>query len=246
MTTELRPREVRLAETFVELADTLVDDYDVIDLLDLLVTRCVTLLDAAAAGLMLADPGGRLHTVAASDERAHIVELFELQNHEGPCLEAFRTGKAVVNDDLQAAMDRWPRFAAAARAQGFASVQALPLRLRDQTVGALNLFHAHPTSGGSTDLQIAQALADVAAIGLLQARAIHRESLVAEQLAGALNSRIIIEQAKGVTAERQGVETAVAFGLLRDHARVHGIKLSDYARAVVEGTEKAPEATPTS
>lgn len=239
------PREQQLARTFVELADTLVDDFDVIDLLDTLVARCVDLLDAAACGLVLADTDGNLHVMAASSEKAHLVELFQLQNDEGPCLEAYRTGRAVVNADLSTAMDRWPRFAAAARAAGFASVQALPLRLRTQTVGALNMFHTEPAQSSATDVDLAQAFADVATIGLLQARAISRETLLAEQLQGALNSRIIIEQAKGVVAERLGIDPQAAFPLLRDHARAHQLLLSDYARAVVDGTAATPDARPT-
>jgi GAF domain-containing protein len=237
------PREQKLARTFVELADTLTADFDVLDLLDTLVTRCVDLLDAAACGLLLADPEGHLHVMAASTEQIHLVELFQLQNHEGPCLEAFHTGRPVINDDLSTAMDRWPRFAAAARDAGYDSVQAVPLKLRDQVVGALNLFHAQPSHSDPLDRELAQALADVATIALLQSRALNREALLAEQLQGALNSRIILEQAKGVTAERLGVEPAAAFALLRDHARAQGLLLSEYARGVVEGTAAAPAAS---
>jgi GAF domain-containing protein len=235
-------REEELAAAFVQLADTLVDDFDVIDLLDALVHRCVQVLDAAAAGLLLADPQGRLHVMAASTEQIHLIELFQLQNDEGPCLEAYRTGQRVANDDLEAAMDRWPRFAAAAREAGYGSVQALPLRLRSTTVGALNLFHTEPAASATTDLMLAQALADVATIGLLQARALNRDTLLAEQLQGALNSRVILEQAKGVVAEQRSVDPAEAFVLLRDHARAHHLRLSDYARAVVDKSAPAPDA----
>ena len=233
-------REWRLAETFVEVADTLVDDYDIIELMDTLATRCVELFDAAACGLLLADTEGHLQLMAASTEQVRLLELFQLQNHEGPCLEAFQTGQPIVNMDLKTAMDRWPRFAAAARDVGYASVQALPMRLREQTIGALNLFHNQPQESLPEDLAIAQALADVATIGVLQARTVRRETRLAEQLQVALNSRVIIEQAKGVVAERRRVEPSEAFTLLRDHARRHGLPLSDYARAVVDGHVEAP------
>lgn len=229
-------RQQDLSATFVELADTLVADFDVVELMDTLVTRCVRLLDAAACGLLLADVDGTLHLLAASSEQVRLLELFQLQNDEGPCLEAFRTGRPVVNDDLDAAVDRWPRFAAAARQAGYASVQALPLRLRTEVIGALNLFHAEPGASAQADRAIAQALADVATIGLLQARSIRRESDLAEQLQAALNSRIIVEQAKGVLAERLGVDLSAAFGLLRSSARERQMKLSAYARAIVDGS----------
>lgn len=241
---ESMSRERQLAHAFVELADSLVDEFDVLDLLDRLVTRCVELLDATACGLLLADPEGRLHVMAASSEQARLIELFQLQNDEGPCLEAFRTGQAVINHDLRATMDRWPRFATAARAAGFASVQAVPMRLRDQVIGALNMFHLDPTHSAAIDRDLVQAMADVATIGVLQARVIRRETLLAEQLQAALNSRIILEQAKGVAAERLGIEPAAAFTVLRDHARRHGLLLSEYARAVVDGTAEVPRHVP--
>lgn len=236
-------RERLLAETFVEVADTLVDEFDVIELLETLAERCVELFDAAACGLLLADTSGRLRVMAASSEQVRLLELFQLQNDEGPCFEAFRTGQPVVSFNLDAATGRWPRFSAAARDVGFASVQALPMRLRDQVIGALNLFHAEPVESSSDDIAVAQALADVATIGLLQIRTRRREAALAEQLQVALNSRVIIEQAKGVVAERRGVDPADAFELLRSHARGHGLLLSNYARSVVDGTSEAPFAS---
>lgn len=133
-----------LAKTFVELADNLVADFDLIDFLRLLTDRCVGLLGASAAGVLLADRDGELRVVAASDEQVRLLELFQLQNDEGPCLDCFRTGAPVAVADLGAATIRWPHFAVQARRGGFGAVQALPMRLRDEVVGALNLFRATP------------------------------------------------------------------------------------------------------
>ncbi len=225
-------REQRLAETFVELADTLVADFDVIDFLQLVAARCVELLDVAAAGLVLADQSGSLVTVAASDERARLLELFEAQNDEGPCRDCYRLRTAVVNVDLEGARARWPRFAPQATAAGFGSANALPLRLRDQVVGSLNLFHAAPGGLGSEQLRLAQALADAATIGILQQRTIRHGEVASAQLQAALTSRIIIEQAKGVLAERLQMSTDDAFGVLRSAARSRNRLLSEVAREV--------------
>jgi len=234
-------REQRLAETFVELADTLTDDFDVIDFLQVLAARCVELLDVAAAGIMLADQGGSLMTVAASDERARLLELFEIQNDEGPCRDCYRLGAAVVNVDLHGARERWPHFTPQAIAKGFSSANAVPLRLRSQVVGSLNLFHAGTGGLGSGELRLAQALADAATIGILQQRTIHRTEVVAGQLQAALTSRIIIEQAKGVLAERLKISTDDAFEMLRGAARHRNRLLSDLARDVASGSADAAE-----
>ncbi|HEV2635683.1 MAG TPA: GAF and ANTAR domain-containing protein [Actinocrinis sp.] len=228
-------REGALAEAFVEAADTLVDDFDVIDFLHTLAERCVQLLDVDAAGLMLADQRGQLHTTAASSENARLLELFELQADTGPCVDAFRTGKPVVNADLHANQDRWPRFAEAAKLAGYVSVHALPLRLRSNVVGALNLFCSRPGALGEGDVRIGQALADVATIGIVAQRTIYQSELLTTQLQNALTSRVIIEQAKGVLAERHKVDVDAAFALLRGHARHDNLRLSDLARDVAEG-----------
>jgi GAF domain len=191
-----------LGETFVELADTLVDDFDVIDFLQVLAARCVELLDVAAAGIVLADQDGLLRPVAASDERARLLELFEVQNDEGPCRDCYQLAAAVVNIDLDGARERWPQFAPQAIARGFRSANALPLRLRSQVSGSLNLSHADAGGLDSAELRTAQALADAATIGILQQRTIRRSEVVAGQLQAAHTSRSIIEQAKGVLAER--------------------------------------------
>ena len=199
-------REQRVSEAFVTLADTLVDDYDIIDLLDQLVGHSVRLLAADAAGILLADLRAQLRPVAASSEDAETMELLQLQSDEGPCLEAYRGAVQVRIPDLSQAADRWPRFVAAvARSGAFASVHAIPLRLRGQAIGALNLFHREVGALPAADLALGQALADVATIGLLQERVIRRGEVLTEQLQAALNGRIVIEQAKGVIAQLHGV-----------------------------------------
>jgi hypothetical protein len=229
-------REPRLAETFVELADTLVDDFDVIEFLHVLIARCVELLEVTAAGLMLADGHGELRVMASSTERTRMLELFELQNEEGPCLECYRSGAPIDCADLDGAESRWPRFAPEARAAGFRAVQALPLRLRRATIGAFNLFHSEPRVLAPNDFLVAQALADVATIGILQEQMIREAQTTTGQLQTALDSRVAIEQAKGVLAERSKLDMDAAFETLRVFARNGQHKLSDVARAVVDGT----------
>jgi transcriptional regulator with GAF, ATPase, and Fis domain len=227
-------REQLLTDAFVDLADTLVDDYDVLDFLHGLATHCIDLLDVDEAGLMLADPTGRLRVAASSTEGVRLLELFELQHDEGPCYDSFTSGAPVSATDLGGdAPARWPRFAPQARSLGFQSVVALPLRLREESIGALNLFRRSPAELGGDDLSVAQALADVATIGILQERGARRRDLLARQLQGALSSRIVIEQAKGVLAERAGVHVDAAFELLRGFARRRGLALSEVARQVV-------------
>ncbi|MEV6510269.1 GAF and ANTAR domain-containing protein [Streptomyces sp. NPDC051642] len=226
-----------LAKTFVELADNLVADFDLIDFLRLLTDRCVGMLGASAAGVLLADRDGELRVMAASDEQVRLLELFQLQNDEGPCLEAFRTGTQVIVPDLTREIDRWPRFATAAHRGGFGAVQALPMRLREETVGALNLFHAAPGPFDPVDAPIAQALADVATISLLQQRSSARSTVLNEQLQTALNGRVLVEQAKGKLAERQGIDMEQAFTALRSYARSHNRRLSDLARAFIDDSE---------
>src|SRR4029077_18300007 len=230
-----------LSDTFVELADTMVADFDVIDFLHLLTDRSVALLAASAAGVMLADPRGELRVAAASSEQAGLLELFQLQNDEGPCLECSRTGRAVTATDLASPDRPWPRFAAAATRAGFATVEALPMRLRDQVIGALTLFRAEPGPLDPADVRIGQALADVATIGLLHERSVRRRETVAEQLQGALNSRVIIEQAKGKLAERLSIDMDRAFTMLRDYARNSNQRLTNVARDFVK---RAPAAFP--
>lgn len=229
-------REALLAETLVELADTLVDDFDIVDLLTTLADRCVKVLDIAAAGIMLADPADALRLMTSSSEAMRVVELFELQSHEGPCLDAFRTGQPVVDHDLETDNDRWPQFAAVAMNAGFRAADAIPMRLRQQVIGALNLFRTRPGSLNPDDLVIAQALADIATIAILQHRTAVEAQVLNVQLNHALTSRVAIEQAKGMVAERERVDMEYAFTRLRTHARNHNQRLSDVANDLVQGT----------
>jgi hypothetical protein len=223
----------RLAEVFVEVADTLVDEFDVIEFLQLVAVRTAELFDAGAVGLLLADEHGELQFMAASDEKAKLLELFEVQHREGPSREAFANGASIFAPDLISDSERWPRFGPRALAAGFGSVHAMPMRLRGEVIGALNLFGN--TAGGLDpgDARIVQALVDVATIGLLQERAIRRGEMLTEQLQGALNSRVVIEQAKGALAQMRRISVDEAFSLMRTYARRNGRKLSEVARAVV-------------
>ncbi|QDP98585.1 GAF and ANTAR domain-containing protein [Microlunatus elymi] len=231
----------RLAEVFVQLADTLVEDFDVIDFLDTLTVRCVELLDVDAAGVALADSQGRLRSAAASMEQARLLELFELQTDAGPCVDAYRSGKPVVNADLTANEKRWPQFATAAKQTGFVSVHALPMRLRGQVIGALNLFCIHASDLAEPDQRVGQALADIATIGILQHRGTQQAEIVTNQLQTALNSRLIIEQAKGILAERGDLTMDHAFEAMRAHARQTHQRLSDLARAITEHSSQTAE-----
>jgi GAF domain-containing protein len=232
---ELSSLENRLADIFVTLADTLVTGFDVVGLFDDLAGACVDLLDATAAGLMLVDPAGRLRVMASSSERSRLLELLEIQNDEGPCLDCHRSGEPVLVADLAAENGRWPTFTAEATRVGFGAVYALPMRLREETIGALNLFHRDPHAMSPASLRLAQALADVATIGILQQRAVQASAELADQLQSALNTRLIIEQAKGLLAEREKTDMGAAFDLLRNHARRSGRRLSEVATAVIAG-----------
>ena len=230
------PREVTIAHAFVELADTLVADFDVVDLLHVLASRCVELLGVQAAGLMLADQRGQLRLMASSSEQSRLLELFELETDEGPCLTCYDTGQPVVDTRLDQPDPRWPRFGRHATDAGFRAVYALPLKLRADVIGVLNLFSNGSGPLSDDDMRIGQALADVATIGLLQHRAIEHRQVVAEQLQGALNSRVLVEQAKGVIAERLGIGMPEAFEAMRVHARRNHERLSDVALGIIEGT----------
>jgi GAF domain-containing protein len=212
-----------------------------VELLTRLTDRCVDVLDVGAAGLMLVSPEGDLRVMASSSEAIRVLELFELQSQEGPCLECYRTGQPVVNQNLAQVNGRWPRFAAEALAAGFHSVHALPMRLRGTVIGALNLFDVEPGEMAPSDVEAAQALADVATIAVLQHRAALRAQVLNEQLNHALSSRIVIEQAKGMLAEREGLSMEQAFATLRSHARNNNLRLAEVARDVIEGRLAASE-----
>ncbi|WP_345630653.1 GAF and ANTAR domain-containing protein [Rugosimonospora acidiphila] len=235
----------RLARVFVEVADTLVDEFEIIDFLHRLTMRTADLVDAAAVGLLLADQRGRLQFMAASQEQARLLELFQLQNDEGPCLDAFRTAAPVVNADLSTSGGRWPRFAPHAVAAGFRSVHAFPLRLRSEVIGALNVFGTEAEARlEEQDVHVVQAIADIATIALLQERAIRRSEILTEQLQAALNSRIIIEQAKGVIAQALDLSIDEAFDAIRAYARRSNRQLGELAHDIVTDLTKIEEITP--
>jgi len=231
----------RLAEVFVQVADTLVDEFDLIEFLQMVTSQTSELVDARDAGLLLADRKGHLQLMAASDERTQMLELFQVQTVEGPCQDCYRQGKAVVNADLREASSRWPRFAPRAVEAGFRSVHAFPLRLRRETIGALNLFGTDVGSMEPADVQVVQAFADVATIGLLQERAVRRGEVLSEQLQSALNSRIVIEQAKGALAQIHSTTTDEAFSRLRAFSRRNNLRLGEVAQAVTAEPGKYPE-----
>ena len=232
-------REQRLAEVFVELADTLVEEFDVVDFLQTLTERCVELVDTDAAGLMLDDQRGSLRLVAHTHESARLLELFELQQREGPCLDCFATGRVIANIDLTTAASRWPVFSQAARDIGFGTSHAVPLRLRRQVIGALNLFTNERRTLSDEHLAVAQGLADIATIGLLHERTVRDQVTLSEQLQSALHSRILIEQAKGILSAQAGTNVESAFALMRTHARRTGEPLTTLAAAVVAGHVEA-------
>jgi GAF domain-containing protein len=226
----------RITETLIELADTLVLGFDGIEFLHTLTERCVQLLGVDAAGILLVDQRGSLNLVAASTEQTRLLELFQLQNKEGPCLDCYHSGQNVACADLAAAPQQWPQFATAAREQGFAAVQAVPMRLREQILGALNLFCCSPRAIPADATEIAQSFANVATISILQLRALRHSEMVTDQLQTALHSRVVIEQAKGVLAERQHISPTEAFTLMRTYARNHNRLLSHVAQAVITQT----------
>lgn len=228
-------REELLAQTFVELADTLVDDFDVIELLTMLSERCVELLDAAGTGVLLGDAQDSLQMIAASSEQAQLLELFQLQTRDGPCLDCYRSGQPVVHPDLATA-NPWPRFGAVALGAGLPSVHAFPMRLRDRVVGTLNLFMGEARPLSAADAAVAQALAHAATIAILQDHAARDTRITIGQFQHALNSRVAVEQAKGVISERAGITMDEAFEWLRTYARSRNLKLSSLAASLVGRT----------
>ncbi|WP_295101375.1 GAF and ANTAR domain-containing protein [uncultured Microbacterium sp.] len=226
-------REARLLELFATLADTMVDDYDVVDLLQTLVDACQELLDASDAGILLADPAGDLELVASTSEATELVEVIQLGAEAGPCIECFVTGTAVSVPDIAAGSGKWPVFRQAALENGFAAIEAIPMRLRDTTIGTLNLLRSDTGSPPAEDLSAARAFADVATIGILHERSLREQESLSSQLQTALNSRVMIEQAKGVVSFTAGVSIPDAFTLMRTFARDHGLRLSEVAERIV-------------
>lgn len=232
---EAESREARIVAAFVDLADSLVTDFDVVELFHRLLDHGLPLIGAEAGGLLLHHEG-RLRVVASTSEDMQTLELFELQNTEGPCYDAYIIGRTITVDDLSAAHERWPQFAPRAIGFGWASVHAVPLRLRDETIGALNVFATARRTLTELEAKLIRGLADVATIAVLQQRAVASAHETAGQLEIALDSRVVIEQAKGRISERVGCGADEAFQHLRSYARSRGRRLSDTARAVVDGT----------
>jgi GAF domain-containing protein len=230
----------RLADVFVEVADTLVDEFDLIDFLHNLADHAVTVSGGSSAGLLLADHDDSLHFVAASSSSARYLELLQLQVAEGPCLDCHRTREPLITTDLSRETRRWPEFAPRAIEAGVHSVHAFPLRLRDRVIGAMNVFGDEPLPLEPSDVKVVQAMADVATIAILQERAIASAEVLTEQLQGALNSRIVIEQAKGVVSRAHGLTVDEAFAVLRTHARNNHLRLVDLAHDVVIGRVALP------
>lgn len=227
-------REQQVSATLIELADTLVSEYDLLGYLDVLLHRSMAVMGAAAGGVMLRGKGAVLEPLASSDEAMRLLELFELQRLEGPCIDSYRTGEQIVEGDLIAS-SRWPQFTPAAVERGYASALAIPLRLRGEAIGALNLFGARPGGFEPADVAAAQAFADMATIGILHERAIRESRQLSEQLHSALNSRIVLEQAKGMLAERGDVDVDEAFKALRQYTRDHNLRLRAVASDLVSG-----------
>jgi transcriptional regulator with GAF, ATPase, and Fis domain len=229
-------REEQLFEKMASLADTLVAGYDVVELLQNLVDSCAELLDVSAAGLLLADADGRLELVASTSEENRVVETMQVASEAGPCIECFRTATAVSVPDIRHAPEEWSEFRQACAENGFGSVYALPLRLRETTIGTLNLFRPEPGELNDRDARAAQALADMATIGILHERSWRAADTVRAQLQVALTSRIVIEQAKGVLAQTHRISVDEAFPMLRNYARSHRLPLSEVAQRLVERT----------
>jgi GAF domain-containing protein len=226
------PDRERLAvRAFLRLADTLVDEFDIVEFLQGLSADAVEVLGAEAAGVMLADGRGGLRLIASSEERMRLLELFEIQHDQGPCMDAYATGSSVQASAAEG-QQRWPAFAPAAAADGFRHMCAVPLQLRGNTIGALNLFRATDDPFTADELEIAQAMARIAAIGLLQRRALDERALLTEQLQAALQSRVVIEQAKGMIAQSLSITVDDAFRTLRKRARDNNLELTELARRV--------------
>lgn len=231
-------REDRLLQTFASLADTMVDSYDVVDLLQMLVDTCSDLLDTTAAAILLADATGELDVVASTSEASRLVEVIQLSAEAGPCVESFLTGRVVSVPDVRTSPEEWSRFREAALALGFVSVHAVPLRLRETTIGTLNLLRDTVGELEPQDQTAAQAFADVATIGILHERSLRETAVLAEQLQAALNSRIVIEQAKGVVAFTRGVPIDEAFQLIRQYGRSHQLGISQVAARIIDRSLK--------
>lgn len=226
-------RETDIVQSLIRMADTLVSDYDPIALLTDLAESCVRILDVDAAGVSLGEDS-TLRFVAASSETMEMMELYQIERHEGPCFDAYSTGMAVATSDLETNRSRWPKWAAKALESGYQAAAAFPLRLRDETIGALNIYSSRIRELNKRDVDVGRGLADMATIGLLHEGVVTRNRVVQDQLQFALDSRVVIEQAKGMLAERHGILHQDAFDRIRNHARKSGLRLRDVAAGVVQ------------
>jgi hypothetical protein len=236
-------QEEWLATTFVELADTLVADFDVVEFLTMLVARCTAFLDGPEVGLAVANKSGKLRVLASSTERMKVLELVEVQNDEGPCRDAFHTGQQLINQRVDLVESRWPLFIPMAKTAGFLMLHAVPMRLRGNAIGAINIFDVNLRAMTTHEASMVQAFADVATIGILQERSASDSAVLTGQLSKALATRVIIEQAKGVVAEHLKATMDEAFSLLRNYARSQNQRLTDVARGITEGTIQAEALT---
>jgi GAF domain-containing protein len=225
-------REARVNTAFVAVADTLTTDFDVVDLLHTLVEQCTEILDTDAGGLMLVDGDGQLQLMTSTSEGADLVEIMQIDAASGPCIECFTTGTAISVPDIQETGGRWPAFQAAALQQGFYSAHATPLKLRGQVIGTMNLFSTKRAALSERDAALGQALADVATIGILQERLVKEGNIIIEQLHFALDSRILIEQAKGMIAHSLSIDMGEAFLVLRGHARTNNLTIRYVAEEI--------------
>jgi GAF domain-containing protein len=230
---DAKDQSIELSEVFVLLADSLRPDHDVVDTLDILVQASTTFTSAVEAGILLDDCAGSLRVVASSSERASDVEEAQLGASEGPCFDAFTTGAVVEIPDISKTVDRWPTFAEVTRARGFSASHAVPLRVRGTIIGAMNLFSSEPGPLSGRDSVVVEAMANVATISIMQTQLRQRDAALSAQLQHALESRVVIEQAKGALAQRHNISVDAAFTLLRGHARTHRAKLRDAAEQVI-------------
>ncbi|POH66023.1 MULTISPECIES: GAF and ANTAR domain-containing protein [Cryobacterium] len=220
-------------EVFVAIADTVQTGHDVIDTMDVLVRGCTMFTAAIAAGILLADSSDVLHVAASSSERASDVEEEQLGAHEGPCLDAYRSGATIEVPSIADARGTWPAFSDIAEARGYRAVHSVPIRFGSQRLGAMNLFLAEPGRLSGRDAELAEAMALYAANSVEQHRKLHSHIAVRDQMKVMLEDRVLIEQAKGTLAQRYGVPMDDAFGLLRAEARRMHASLRDTAAKIV-------------
>lgn len=232
----VKSREQRINDAFVATAGALMKDYDIVDLLSTLLKTCTDILEVDAGGILLADSGGDLELVASTSEEAKVVETIIIAAGAGPCIDGFDTAAVVTVPDITASGDKWPKFKKSALEQGFRSTYAVPMRLRTEVIGVMNLLSSTPDSISQKDGDIAQALADIAVLGILHERNFRNPLVVDEQLHLALDTRILVEQAKGVLAQAEGLSMTDAFDALREYASSHGLSLRQSAEGTVQRT----------